>query len=107
MQFLEKMRLTQVDMDVIVADVFLACIRGINVSFSVCGEIAPYNTANVREFSSPNRRSAVTNTGIRRFQVEHILSDNAKGVIGVVHQTAFGATAFLLQKVVIRAVGVR
>ena len=72
-------------MNLIVVDVFLACIGSINVGLGTCDEFAPLDAADVRKLSAPNRRSAVTDTGIRRFQVEHILSDNAKGVVCVVH----------------------
>lgn len=47
--------LGQVDVNIVVADIFLARICCINVGFGACNKIAPRDASDVREFSPPNR----------------------------------------------------
>ena len=59
-------------MDIIVIDILLALIRGVDVEFRILNKVAPFDAADVREFAPPDGGAGIANTSVPGFSVEHI-----------------------------------
>ena len=51
-------------MDIIVIDILLAFVRCVNVGFRILNEVAPFDTADVREFAPPDGGAGIANTSV-------------------------------------------
>ena len=83
-------------MDIVVVDILLALIRCVNAKLCVLNKVTPFDAADVREFAPPDSGTGITNTLVPRFAIKHILPDDGKCIVCIMHCATFGATIFLL-----------
>ena len=88
--------LCQIDMDIEVVDILLTLIRSVNVRLCVLYKITPFDAADVRALAPPDSGASIANTLVPSFAIEHILPDDGKSIVCIMHCATFGATIFLL-----------
>ena len=72
------MWLGQVDMDIVVFNIFLSFVCGIDVGLCVFYKVIPSDTTDIRGFPVPVSQTAFANVLFCGFEVEHVLPNDGK-----------------------------